>query len=298
MLQSLPGGEYCLPEDEKRMISQDVTISVDGSQMPAYLARPEENSGAHPAVIVLQEVFGFTPEVKRVTDLLASTGYVGLAIDYYHRDHSRFSAPYTEQGIKNAFEAAAGVTAQSAIADVSAAISWLNEQSFVRFGNIATWGFGFGATLAFASASLRELSGAICFYPGNVAAPMPAGGDPPIERAEDVAVPLLLAFGEKDYYVSRFDMDRIYTSLKQANSDFRMQIYPNVGHSFFRHGSPAAIAEQQRYSDESVAQAVADSWDLVRKFLKDCFATSARRAAETGEIHTARTQPLQPQTKR
>ena len=67
------------------MISQAVNISVDGSQMDSYLARPPEGSGPHPAVIVLQEVFGVNDEMRRVTDLLAGAGYVGLAINYYHR---------------------------------------------------------------------------------------------------------------------------------------------------------------------------------------------------------------------
>lgn len=272
------------------MISQDVIISVDGSQMPAYLARPEENSGAHPAVIVLQEVFGFTPEVRRVTDLLASTGYVGLAIDYYHNQQPRLSEPYTEEGNRRAFAAAAAVTPDSLLHDVSAAVTWLNQQSFVRNGCIAVWGFGFGATAAFVASSNRDLSGAICFYPANVATPMPSGGEAPIEHASEIAIPLLLIFGEKDYYVSRYDMDRINGALKTAGKNFRMQIYPNVGHSFFRHGRPEAIAEQQRYSDESVAEAVADSWDLVRIFLRDVFNRSPRHEAETGEIHTPHTQ--------
>jgi carboxymethylenebutenolidase len=271
------------------MISQEVTISVNGSQMPAYLARPEENSGAHPAVIVLQEVFGFTPEVRRITDLLASTGYVGLAIDYYHRTHPHLSEPYSEEGSKNAFTAAAGVTAEMMVQDVQAALAWLNQQRFVRTGKIATWGFGFGATAAFVASSLRDLSGAICFYPGNIATPMPSGGEPPIEHASEVAVPLLLLFGEKDYYVSRFDMDRIHSALTAAKKDFHLQIYPNVGHSFFRHGRPEAIVETQRYSDEAIAQAVADSWDLVRKFLRDVFNRSQSRAAETGDIRKERT---------
>ena len=272
------------------MISQDVSISVDGSQMPAYLARPEENSGAHPAVIVLQEVFGFTPEVRRITDLLASTGYVGLAINYYHRAHPHLSEAYTEEGNKNAWAAAAQVTARTLAQDVRTAIEWLNQQSFVREGKIATWGFGFGGTAAFVTSSLSELSGAICLYPTNVATPMPSGGEAPIEHIDEVAVPLLMIFGEKDYYISRYDMDRIYSALQATGKDFRFQIYPNVGHSFFRHGRPEAIVETQRYSDEAIAQAVADTWDLVRLFLRDIFSRAKGRAAVTGGIRTERTQ--------
>lgn len=271
------------------MISQDLVIPVDGSSMPAYVARPEEGSGRHPAVIVLQEVFGSTPETRRITDLLASIGYVGLAINYYHRTNPKMSEPYTEEGMKRAFETAASVTAQSLGNDVRAAIDWLNGQPFVKNGKIATWGFGFGATSAFVTSDLRELSGAVLFYPGHIAASMPGGGPPPLDQAAKVNVPLLVIFGEQDYYVSRFDMNRIYQTLKSARKDVRMQIYPNVGHSFFRHGRPQAAAEWQRYSDEAVAQAVADSWDLVKAFLAEIFNPSQPRANESGDIRKERT---------
>jgi carboxymethylenebutenolidase len=280
------------------MISQDVIIPVDGSQMSAHLARPQEGSGAHPAIIVLPDVFGFTPEVRRIADLCASTGYVGMAIDFYHRTNPRLSEPYTEEGNQNAWAAASHVTAQSLTQDVLAAIAWLTQQSFVRAGKIATWGFGFGANAAFITSSLHQLCGGICFYPTHVATPMPSGGEAPIEHAAEVAIPLLLLFGEKDYYISRYDMDRIYSALSAAGKKFHMQIYPDVGHSFFRHGRPEAVVETQRYSDEAIAQAVADSWDLVRKFLRDVFSRPQSHAAESGDIRTERKRQVQSQTTR
>lgn len=272
------------------MISQDVVIPVDGSNMPAYLARPQEGSGSHPAVIVLQEVFGFTPETKRVTELLASIGYVGLAINYYHRTNPQMVQPYSEEGVRQASQIAASVTAQNLIADVSGAIAWLNSQPFVKAGKIATWGFDFGANGAFVTSGLRELSGAIMFYPTQVMTAMSSGGEPPIDHAREVAIPLLIVFGEQDYYVPRYDMDRMCQTIKDAKKDVRMQIYPGVGHSFFRHGRPQAILELQRYSDEAVAQAVADAWGMVKAFLTDVFNRPRSHAAETGDIRTERTQ--------
>jgi carboxymethylenebutenolidase len=274
------------------MISQDVTIPVNGSSMPAYLARPEEGSGAHPAVIVLHEVFGFTAETRRVTELLPSIGYVGLAINYYHRTNPHVDEPYTDEGNKRAFEIAASVTAQNLDKDVRAAVQWLNEQPFVKRGKVATWGFGFGATAAFVTSDLQDLSGAILYYPTNLATPMPSGGEPPLEHAAEVNVPLLVIFGEQDYYVSRFDMDQIRQTLTSANKDVRIQVYEDVGHSFFRHGNPQAIAELRRYSDEAVAQAVADSWNVVKRFLIDVFNRPRQRAGETGDIRTERTQSI------
>ncbi len=271
------------------MISQNVSIAVEGSQMAAYLARPEEGSGPHPAVIVLQEIFGLTPETKRVTALLPTIGYVGLAINYFHRAYPEMCEPYTQEGNRNAFAAAAQITTQQIITDVRAAAAWLNTQPFVKSGKIATWGFGFGGTAAFISSFLTELRGAICFYPINLTAPLPSGGEPPLDHVREVAIPLLLVFGEQDYYVSRHDMDLIYRALKDAGKEFEMQIYPDVGHSFFRPGRPEAVAEQMRYSDEAVAHAVADSWNLVQRFLRDVFTRAPVSAAATGDIRTERT---------
>lgn len=274
------------------MISQDVAIPVDGSQMPAYLARPEEHSGPHPAVIVLQEIFGFTPEVKRVTELLPTIGYAGLAINFYHRTNKQLSAPYTEEGYRQAMDAASRVTAQTIASDVAAAAAWLNDQSYIKTGKIATWGMGFGGTAAFVTSSLKQLAGAVSFYPTFLTTSMPSGGESPIEHAAEAAIPLLIIFGENDYYVPRTDMDRIGETLTRAGKEFNLQIYPDVGHSFFRHGRPEAIAEQSRYSDEAIAQAVADSWNLVKAFLNHVFNRPQRPAVETGDIRTTRTEPI------
>jgi carboxymethylenebutenolidase len=200
--------------------------------------------------------------------------------------------PYSEEGVQEANRIAASVTAENLIADVSGAIAWLNSQPFVKSGKIATWGFDFGANAAFVTAGLRELSGAIMFYPTQVMVAMPSGGEPPIDHVQDIAIPLLIIFGEQDYYVPRYDMDRMCQTIKDAKKDVRMEIYPGVGHSFFRHGRPQAILELQRYSDEAVAQAVADAWGMVKAFLIDIFNRPRSRAAETGDIRTERTQSI------
>lgn len=256
------------------MIEQDVIIPSGSGGMPAHVARPEEGSGEHPAVIVLPEVFGMTPETIRVADLLPTLGYVGVAIDYYHRVKPGLCFPYTSQGSEDAFAAANHVTQADLLDDVGAAVGWLNEQHYVEQGRVATWGFGFGGTAALATASIPQLDGAIAFYPDGVLEPLP-NGKPFITDVSGIAVPLLIIFGDLDYYVARYDMDCIYEALTAAGKNVLMNIYPGVGHSFFRHGRPQAIAELRRYSDEAVAQAVADAWNLTKAFLGDVFARRA-----------------------
>lgn len=239
------------------MKDQAVSIDVDGSSMPCYLARPDED-GARPAVIVLQEIFGVNTEVKRISDLLAAAGYVALAINYYHRSDPDLNEPYTQDGLQNGFAAAAKVTRLSLKADIRAATDYLNKQDYVAFNHIATWGFCFGGTVAFISATLPGIAAAICFYGGMIAAPFPSGEPEALADVAEIRSPLLLAFGGKDDHIPAAAVARITNSLTEAHKKFQLQVYPEQGHAFFRDSSDAMDSSQD----------VADAWDLVQAFLK------------------------------
>jgi carboxymethylenebutenolidase len=254
------------------MISQAVNISVDGSQMDSYLARPPAGSGPHPAVIVLQEVFGVNAEMRRITDMLAAAGYVGLAINFYHRTHPNLDLAYDEPSMKQGLEAAKSITRAGLYADLNAAIAWLKDQDFVRDGKIATWGFCMGGAVAFLSATLPGVRGAICFYGGSIAKPFRSGEPDALAEADKIDVPLLLCFGAEDQGIPLQDIERIRAELDRRAITYRLEVYPGVGHAFFRQGTPRAVAGQERYSDEAVANAVADSWNLVQAFLAKNFA--------------------------
>jgi len=229
--------------------------------MPGYLARPAED-GARPAVIVLQEIFGVNAEVQRISDLLAATGYVALAINYYHRTDPDLNEPYTPEGLQKGFAAAGKVTRATMKADLCAAIDYLNAQDYVDFNHIATWGFCFGGSVAFISSTLPGLCSAICFYGGSIAAPFPSGEPAAIADVSAVRCPILLAFGGKDDYISAAAVGQIAKALTDGHKRFQLQVYPEQGHAFFRDSSAALESSRD----------VADAWDLVQAFLKQHFA--------------------------
>ncbi len=138
------------------MIKGNLTISTPAGKMPAYLARPE--TGVHPAVIVLEGVYGFDDEMRRMTDLVAGAGFVGIAIDYLR------GQPVD-----------AGFRAPGIPADIAATRDWLNDQPFVARSKVALWGFGIGGSVAFMAASLPGLSSAIAFYGQSIAKALPDG---------------------------------------------------------------------------------------------------------------------------
>ena len=224
--------------------------------MPAYLARPD-TSGAASAVILLQEIFGVNAEMRRITDLVAQTGYVGLAINYYHRTDPNLDAPYNDEGIAKGRAAASKVTRETIGADLGAAIDWLNAQDFVRFNHIATWGFCAGGSMAFFSSMMRGVSGAVSFYGGQIAKPLHSGGTPLLDEAEQVKAPVLFLFGGKDQSIPPEDVAKIETTMRSAKKRFYVHTYPNEGHGFFRQSS-------QDMSNPDVT----DAWKRVREFLK------------------------------
>lgn len=242
------------------MQSQDITIEIDGKPMPCYLSRPDGDAPV-PAVIVLQEIFGINAEVRRIGDLLASTGYAALAPNYYYRTHPQLNEPYTPAGIEAGFAAASAVTKANLRRDVAATIDWLNAQPFVLHGRIATWGFCFGGSVAFVTATLPGLACAVSFYGSHIAKPLPDGEPPALSDAGELRAPILLAFGGQDDSIPPTAVAQIGDALSAANKPFEIQIYPNVGHAFFRSSSANMSAEE-----------VADAWDRVQAFLQRHFA--------------------------
>ncbi len=238
------------------MHTQDLTIPVDGSAMPSFLARPDgvERRGA---VIVLQEIFGVNAEVRRIAELFASAGYVALAINYYHRTHPTLNEPYTNEGLQNGFAAAGKASRATMRADVAAAIAYLQAQPFVDAHKIVTCGFCFGGSVAFVTATLPGLAGAIPFYGGSIAGGFPSGEPEALADVADVRVPMLLFFGGQDDYIPADAVARIDKALTDAGKKHEVVTYPNVGHAFFRESS-AGLAQHE----------VADAWSRVQGFLK------------------------------
>jgi carboxymethylenebutenolidase len=223
------------------VIKNELTISTTGGKMPAYIARPE--TGVHPAVIVLEGVYGFDDEMRRMTDLVASGGFVGVAIDYLRGN------PVAE-----------AFSAEAVARDVAATRDWLNDQPYVARGKVALWGFGIGGSVAFMAASLPGLSSSIAFYGQSIAKSLPDGSDAPIRTAEEIRTPLLLVFGGRDEQITEDDIERIRQRLQAAGKQAEIQIYANVGHSFFRESS-----------DTIASREIADAWDRVQSFLRKYF---------------------------
>ena len=151
-------------------------------------------------------------------------------------------------------------------------MKWLGEQTFAQKGQIATWGFCMGGTVAFFSATLPAITAAVSFYGGGIAAEQWAGGLGALADAPKIHAPLFLAFGGKDEYIPEAAREKIRSTLESLGKTFEMQVYPEEGHAFFRESTSSMAAGGTKGKD------VTDAWNRVQAFLKQHLGAAATPA--------------------
>ncbi|HZO95579.1 MAG TPA: dienelactone hydrolase family protein [Candidatus Baltobacteraceae bacterium] len=224
------------------MIGEQVTIDAPNGAMQAYAAHVDGTP--RPAVIVLPGVYGYDEQLRTWTATLASFGFGGLALDYLRGRDATAVAPADVRS------------------DVAAAQDWLDRQPWVRHGKLAVWGFGAGGGAAFLAATLPGLQAAIAFYGQSIArAPNGVAENAPLAHVKELRAPLLLVFGGHDEQIGPAEIEAIRTELREAGKPHEIDVYPTVGHSFFREDL-GTIASRE----------IADAWDRVLAFLRRCFA--------------------------
>jgi carboxymethylenebutenolidase len=201
-------------------------LSTADGAMDLYEAAPDGEPGG--AVIVVQEAFGVNDHIQDVTRRFAAAGYHAVAPALFHRAGGG-TAPYDDfTKVMPLFE---GVSDDSVLADVDAAIDHLEREGFER-SRIGIVGFCFGGRVTFLVASRRALGAAVGFYGGGIAA---AGGlpfPPLIGESSSLQTPWLGLFGDLDKGISVESVEELRTALGDAPVATDIVRYPDAEHGF------------------------------------------------------------------
>jgi carboxymethylenebutenolidase len=209
-------------------------MTVDGQTMEGYLTQPAE-AGRHPAVVVIQEIWGVNSHIQSVTDRLPSHGYVGLAPALFHREGRMTLGLYEE--MDTALARLGRCTDANIIADVKAAVAYLKAQPFVDPQRIGIVGFCFGGRVSYQSAcNIPDLKAAAVYYGGRILLPLGGQGPSPIEQTASITAPVLGLFGETDQNPSPADVAKIEAELKRHGKTYEFHMYPGCGHGFHCDG--------------------------------------------------------------
>ncbi len=205
-----------------------VDINVDGSTMEGYLTQPE-GDGSHPAIIVIQEIWGVNAHIQSVAERLPAAGYVGLAPAMFHRQGRMISGLHEE--LQTAIGRMQQCTDAGIVADLRGAVEFLKAQSFVN-DKIGIVGFCFGGRVSYlAAASISDLSASVVFYGGNIMGSL-GDGPSPFDQTGNINCPVLGLFGEEDANPTPDDVNKIDAEMTRLGQAHEFHQYAGAGHGF------------------------------------------------------------------
>ena len=189
----------------------------DGREAEGYLANAAQ--GDAPGLVVIQEWWGLSEQIKAMCDRFALAGFDALAPDLFNGvvvPYHDSDAAAKEMSSLNFLEA----TDQN----VRGAVQYLERNG----AKVGLTGFCMGGAVAvIGAARIPEMTAAVTFY-----------GIPPAEAVKpaDVKVPLQGHFANHDDYITPQVVDGFEQGLKAAGKEFE----------FFRYDAHHAFVNEQR----------------------------------------------------
>jgi len=207
---------------------QEIAITSDGGGLfSAYLAAPD--TGVHPGIIVIQEIFGVNENMRQIARSYAEAGYVAIVPDLFWRQEPNVQLdPGSETDWNKAFALYEGFSEDQGVADIIAALRTLGDLPNCT-GKIGTVGFCLGGKLAFLMATRSAANCNVSYYG--------VGIENNFDEIPRIEKPLMLHMAEADQFVPLETQAKIRQELS-GNVSVTVYSYPQVNHGFDRFGYP------------------------------------------------------------
>lgn len=217
--------------------------TLDGSgALPAYVAKPAGSPRG--AIIVIQEIFGVNPGIRKKVDDWAAKGYLAVAPDVFWRQKPgvEFDSDIPEQ-----FQESVGYMMKHdfdlGIQDVEAVIHWIRrEQGVAKVGLV---GFCMGGRVAYLAATRTDVDASVGYYG--------VGIDQMLNESHAIANPLLLHVPTADGFVPPEAQKAMHEGL-DGNAHVTIYDYEGLDHGFaaehgVRRNEEAAQLADKRTED-------------------------------------------------
>jgi carboxymethylenebutenolidase len=185
--------------------------AADGHVFSAYRVDPA--GSAKGVVVVMQEIFGVTAQIRKVADAFAKEGFIAVAPCLFDRVQKGIELGYDEASIAQGLDLVKQVGFAHAMAEIEATVGSLSGE-----GRVAVVGYDWGGYLAYNAANqVQGLSTVVAYYGCGIVN----------DLSQRRKVPILLHFGAMDPYITRNQL----VIFRASRPDLRIYEYP-AGHHF------------------------------------------------------------------
>ena len=203
-------------------MTETVTIpTFDGNaSFNAYVARPEGTPRA--AIIVIQEIFGVNPGIRRKCDSWAAEGYLAVAPDLFFRMKPGIEL---DPDVETEFQEALGYFGQynpdDGVKDIEATIHWIRRAAGVA--KVGCVGYCLGGKLAYMAAARTDIDASVGYYGVMI--------DQMLGEKHGIAHPLLLHVPTADHFVGPEAQGAMHAGLDD-HPRVTIHDYPGLDHGF------------------------------------------------------------------
>jgi len=255
---------------------ESVSIPAPAGNIHGVIAVPD-GVGPHPVVVVFQEAFGFTEQLRGVGRKLLEAGFAVVIPDLYSRDPKRqtltdeevaFGFPIFRQPDRSAVidvlpedqrlialkvvDWLDNRDSSQYLPDALATVEWARDQSPLDRARIAVLGFCMGGGLVGqVAAAGAPIAAGVVFY----------GQIPSAESVAGIRVPLLGNYAETDPSITP-KVPEFARLLSLAGVPFSWTVHPGTTHGFFNE-------TRASYHHEASAKAWADTIEFLEKHISD-----------------------------
>jgi carboxymethylenebutenolidase len=221
--------------DTQGIAARDIQLTVGGTAIPAYEARPDK-PGRFPIIVVISGFTGNDEQNKDVVRRFAHAGFYAIAPELYHREGGMQGKNFQEMG-----QISGKVTRAQYLGDIRAAADHAKQQSWARADRLGVTGFCGGGALALHFAAEYPAVAAVVPWYGHIKRVFPdAPGVDAFSLVDRLTMPILGLYGGADPGIPADDVRRFEAEVKKRNPADEFVLYAGTAHAFFSDNRPQA----------------------------------------------------------
>jgi carboxymethylenebutenolidase len=195
------------------------TFDHDG-RFNVYLAEPAGSPRG--AIVVIQEIFGVNPGIRKMCDDHAANGYVAIAPDLFWRVRPGVELDPDDQAeFMQGVDFMMKLDTDTTIRDIEATI----REARTRGGKVGVVGYCMGGRLTYLAACRTDADACVSHYGGGI--------HQSLGESHAIANPLLMHLAEEDKFIDKTAQAAIHQAL-DGNPHVRIHDYPGQDHAFAR----------------------------------------------------------------